>query len=289
MLLLLCIFCNVLLAVIFKTFDKYKVDNLNAIIVNYIVCVVFASALLGESAIPFDLLSHAWWPFSLILSVIFIFGFNIMALSFQKSGVALTVIIQKMSLIIPAAIAIAVYNEPLGILKAIGISIALIAIVLVNIPSRHSEEQISIFHPLIIYPLLTFLLSGVIEVILFYVEVEGIVGHEGMHFTATSFGFAAVLGVIYSIFRFFKFDIGPGRKELIGGIMLGLPNYLTIYLLVLLLSKGWQGSVLFPVNSVGILVLTAIVGFVIYNEKPDRAKVIGIILGVLAIAFISQA
>ena len=36
LILILCILCNVVLAVIFKAFGKYKIDNLNAIVINYI-------------------------------------------------------------------------------------------------------------------------------------------------------------------------------------------------------------------------------------------------------------
>lgn len=286
LILLVCILCNVVLAVIFKYFDHYKVDNLNAIIINYIVCVVFASILMGESSIPSDIFSTAWWPFSLLLALLFITGFNVLAISFQKSGVALTAIIQKMSLIVPASVAIAVYGEPLGIYKGIGIFLALIAILLVNIPSK-GKEKISFFHPIIIYPLITFILSGIIEVILYYVEVEGIVGEAGMSFTASAFGMAAILGIAFSLFRYYKGGALPTSKELIGGIVLGLPNFLCIYLLLYLLSKGWQGSVLFPMNSIGILVLTSLVGFIFYNEHPDRMKVIGIFLGISAIVLLS--
>ena len=69
-----------------------------------------------------------------------------MALSFQKSGVALTAIIQKMSLIIPAAVAISLYGEPLGMMKSIGILLALGAIVFANLPSDTSQERLNIFH-----------------------------------------------------------------------------------------------------------------------------------------------
>ena len=287
--LFICILCNVLLAVIFKYFALYKVDNINAIIINYIVCVLFSSIILGELSVPMDILDRPWLPFSIVLGCLFMFGFNIMALSFQKSGVALTAIIQKMSLIVPSAVAIAIYGEPLGIFKASGILLALTAIVLVNIPSKENPDKINLFHPLIIYPLLTFLLSGIIEVILFYVEVEGLVVNDGMQFTATSFAIAASIGLVFSIYRSVTKKVFVSRKEILGGIALGLPNYLTIYLLVYLLSKGWQGSVLFPTNSIGILVLTALVGFIFYKEHADKMKLIGIGLGVLAILLLSAA
>jgi len=286
--LLLCILCNVVLAVIFKYFDQYKVDNLNAIIVNYVVCVLFASVLMSDFAMPLDLLDRPWWIYSFALAVLFITGFNIMALSFQKSGVALTAIIQKMSLIVPASVAIAIYGEPLGWSKGIGISLALLAIVLVNIPSGKDEKRFSILDPIIIYPLLTFVLSGIIEVILYYVEVESIVGSDGMKFTASAFGQAAILGTLYTLFRYVRGGSLPGRKEIIGGVCLGLPNYLSIYLLVYLLSQGWQGSVLFPMNSIGILVLTSLIGFLFYKEQPDRMKTIGIALGITAIVLLSM-
>ena len=271
--LLLCIACNVGLAIIFKTFQRYQVDNLNAIVVNYFVCVFVASLVLGQLAFPFDFMYRPWATHA--------------ALSFQKSGVALTAIIQKMSLILPASFAIALYGEPLTILKGGGIIMALIAVIFVNKPSTEDAPKFSFADPIILLPLLTFIMSGIIEIILFYVEVEGLVSEEGIIFTATCFGLAGIFGAIYSVFRGFKSNIWPKKKEFIAGMALGLPNFFSIYLLVFLLSKGWQASVLFPVNSVSILIFTSIVGFILYNEKADKFKLLGIALGAMAIAMIS--
>jgi len=285
--LVICIACNVVLAVIFKYFDRWNIDNLFAIVINYVTCVVFASLIIGQLAVPVDLFERAWWPFSFMLAVLFIVGFNIMALSFQKSGVALTAIVQKMSLVVPASFAIALYGEPLGWGKGVGIGLTLLAIFLVNWPSKNDDQGIRLMSPIIILPLLTFILSGIIEVILYYVEAEELVLEDGMLFTASSFGQAAVLGAVASIYRIIKIARKPGWKELAGGISLGLPNYLSIYLLVFLLSQGWEGSILFPVNSIGILILTSLVGFIFYGEKADRMKVLGILFGISAIFLLS--
>jgi len=211
LILLLCILCNVVLAVIFKNFSKYGVDNLQAIVVNYIVCVLFASVLIGESAMPLDLFERPWWLMSFMLAVLFITGFNIMAVSFQKSGVALTAIIQKMSLVMPASLAIAFYGESLTLTKGIGILLALIAIVLVNRPSA-KEGDAGLDSSLLIWPLLTFALSGIIEIILFISEAHGLVGEDGPLFTASAFGQAAVLGLLYATYRIVKGGDRPSFK-----------------------------------------------------------------------------
>ena len=223
LILLLCILCNVVLAVIFKYFSKYSVDNLQAIIVNYVVCVLFASVLIGQNAVPLDLFSRPWWVMSFLLAVLFITGFNIMAISFQKSGVALTAIIQKMSLVMPASLAIVFYGETLTLTKVLGILLALLAIFLVNRPPSSKEGQ-TFDKSLLMWPIVTFVLSGIIEIILFISEAHGLVGDEGTQFTASSFAQAALLGGLYATYLMFKGSGKPGIKELVGGVALGLPN-----------------------------------------------------------------
>ena len=284
-LLILCILCNVLLAVIFKYFARYEVDNLNAIIVNYVVCVIVATLFIGESAIPSDFLSRPWVGYAVVLGFCFITGFNILALSFQKSGVALTAIIQKMSMILPAAFAIAFFNESLGLMKGMGIALGLVAIVLVQLPSR-KKDAIKLSSDILMYPLLAFLFSGIIEILLFYVEAAQLLQGDGIMFTSTSFGMAAFLGVWLSSYRMIRGQSKPGVKDLIGGIILGIPNFLTIYLLIFLLTKGWDGSVLFPMNNIGILLLTVLVGVIFYRERMNRLKWIGVAAGALAILLV---
>ncbi len=286
LLLILCIVCNVLLAVIFKYFAKYGVNNLNAIVINYLVCVISSSIFLGEVSIPDAFWTKPWFSYSVILSGMFIVGFNVMALSFQRAGVALTAIIQKMSMVMPAAFAIAFFGESLTLLKILGMIAAVVTIVLVNWPSK-VEERINWKSWVIILPLLTFVMSGIIEIVLYYVEAAGLLAGEGMQFTATSFGLAGAVGAIYALIEMLRGKNKFQTKDLIGGVVLGLPNYLTIYLLVALLAQGWDGSVLFPVNSISILLLTTLVGATVYAEQLNRLKIIGLLVGVAAILFIS--
>ena len=284
--LVLLILCNVILAVIFKAFSKYQIDNLNAIIINYFVCVIVASIALGHFVIPVDLLSMKWIGFSVVLSLCFIIGFNLMAYSFQKAGVAITAIVAKMSLVLPVIFAVVFYNESMQLLKSLGIISAIAAIVLVNIPSTKNEMNLSISNAVLILPLLVWILSGLIEIVLYYVQVEGYVTNDSMIFVASSFGIAGLLGMLYSIYRAKTSGLYPTTKDLVGGIVLGVPNFMSIYLLLYLLEKGWEGTVLFPINNVGILLLTALVGIIFYKEKVNSLKIFGMILSVIGIILI---
>jgi drug/metabolite transporter (DMT)-like permease len=287
--LLLLILCNVILAIIFKAFSEHGVDNLNAIITNYFICVVVASLIVGHFIIPMDVFDVKWFGYSVALSLCFIIGFNLMAYSFQKAGVALTVIVSKMSLILPVVFAVVLYNEKLPVLKTLGILSAIAAIVLVNLPgSSQSDQKIKISREILMLPILVWFLSGLIEIILYYVQIESYVTDDSMTFVATSFGIAGILGSFYSGYRAFNSQIYPTSKDLIGGVILGVPNFLTIYLLLYLLEKGWQGTVLFPINNVSILLLTTLVGVVLYREKVNVMKGIGLALSVIAIVFIGM-
>ena len=76
---------------------------------------------------------------------------------------------------------------------------------------------------------------------------------------------------------------------MIAGISLGVPNFFSIYLLLLALQQGWGGSVVFPVNNVGVLVMAAIFGIVLFKERLIPIRIWGFALAVLAIVLITIA
>jgi len=256
--------------------------------VNYAIAVAVAGIVLQKSPVPSDLFSKPWFFYSLLLSLLFIIGFNIMALSFQKAGVAITAIVSKMSLIISSGFAIAYYSEVLNLPKGIGIVAAIIAIILVNLPSRSDELNLT-KNKYLWLPIVTMLMSGVIEIILLMVEVEGKLGGDGILFTSSSFAMAGVFGLLFAGFRMVTQGNRVTKQDVIGGIILGVPNFFTIYLLVLLLTRGWDGSMLFPINSVGMLALTVIVSVLLFGEKVDLKKGLGLVFSILAIVLISSS
>jgi drug/metabolite transporter (DMT)-like permease len=285
--LILCVILNSLIGVIFKLFEKYKIDNFQAIVVNYYVCVATAAVTFMNNPIPDTLTEKSWFTYAILLGMLFILVFNIMATTVQKSGVMIATIFQKISLVAPALIAIIWFNEKSGLMKWAGIASALIAILLLSYNKKTSESGLTLPTSGLLFPLLTFLGSCMIDSAIFLIEKNGYVQNGDHEFVASLFLFAALTG---SIFLAYQMIMGKSKfaiKNVIAGIGLGIPNFFSIYLLFLALQQGLEGSVVFPVNNAGVLLLASLYGIFIFRESVNMYKIAGFIVAVLAIFLIT--
>lgn len=284
LLLLLCILANISLGLLFKVFPKYGIRNLPAIVINYMSSILVGSLIAGHFILSTEVIHSPGILYIISLSILFITGFNILAKAFQIAGIALTTIVQKMSILISAIYAIVIYSDPVSIQKAIGLLVAVLAIAFVYYVPKEDRNKIKENWKLLTMPFLAFLLSGIIEVILLVVGKEGLMT-DSISFVSHAFGLASCLGLVVMAFTSRPF-IKP--KEILAGVLLGIPNFLTIYLLIVLVEKGWDGSVLFPLNNIGTLILSVVAGLLFFHEKLDKYKKIGLILAMISIILIGM-
>jgi drug/metabolite transporter (DMT)-like permease len=285
-----CIVLNALIGVIFKLFDKYQIDNLQAIVVNYFVCVLTAAVVVSGNPIPTDLTGQPWFWYALGLGSIFIIVFNLMALTVQNFGVVIATIFQKMSLLAPTLIAILFYGETSNFIKWTGILSSVAAIFLLSYQKKDQKGQESHHSGLIwMLPILTFLGSCLIDSALYLVEKQNLAQNGDIGFVASLFLSAAINGILILIIQVIRKKEILKFKNLVGGIGLGIPNFFSIYLLLLALQQGWGGSVVFPVNNVGVLVMAAFFGIVLFKERLVPLRIAGFILAILAIILITLA
>ncbi|HPK09528.1 MAG TPA: EamA family transporter [Saprospiraceae bacterium] len=281
MLLVAAILTNALIGVIFKLFGKWKVDNLTAIVVNYFVCVLTGSVVYGKWVIPADLTSYKWFPYSVALGFAFIVVFNVVALTVQNFGIVVAMIFQRMSLLTPVALGILYFHESVTAAKIIAIILAILAIILLSyVPQKESQHHSAWLWSL---PLLCWLGSSFIDGSLFWVEAKKIAPNGDIQFTSTLFLMAGLAGLLLLIIRNIRLKISPDKKSLLAGVLLGIPNFFSIYFILLLLAQGYEGSVVFPILNVGILSTAAIFGFLIFKEKISTYKKIGFALALFSI------
>lgn len=285
--LLLSIISSSVIFVIFKLYDRFGVNTLQAIIVNYFVA--FSVGMYIDNQ-PLDLMripKELWFPGTLVLGIMFITVFYLAAMTTQRSGLSVVSVATKMSVAIPVMFGIFLYNESTGIMKVTGILLALGAVYLTSIKKK---TGISIKKRNLLFPLLVFLGSGTIDTILKYLETRYVAEVDVALFSSTIFAVAGCIGISILLFQAIQGTLKITVRNILGGIALGIPNFFSIYFLVMALrTKGYESSTIFPLNNVGIVMISTFLGILLFREKIIFKNWIGIALAVISIILISNA
>ena len=274
------------LFVIFKYFGIYKVDILKAIVINYLVAFTVGFISSEKTASVTEILHKDWIFGAIILGAMFVSVFFLMAKTSQVNGVSVASVSGKMSVVIPVFFGVFLYNETLSILKLLGILIALVAVYLTSSKNELKlKNQANLF-----YPILLFVGSGAIDTVLKYIEINFVATDEVAIFSGTLFFIAAIFGIIIFIIRSIKKPEKFGLKNVLAGIILGIPNYYSIIFLIKSLQvEGFESSTLFTINNVGIVIFSTLLGLLLFKEKLSTKNLLGIFLAILGITLVTFA
>ena len=284
--LLLSVVFSTSLFVIFKYFDIYKIDTLKAIVVNYIVAFTLGFTLAEEKISISSLPNQPWVYGAVALGLLFVSIFFVMALTAQRNGVSVVSVAGKMSVVVPILFGVYLYNESLGVFKIIGILIALVAVYLASVKEdKNKHEKAGLFLPVIL-----FIGSGTIDTTLKYVQDKYVNQNDVEIFSGSLFGFAAFFGLIILLIKTIKKPESFGVKNIIAGIVLGVPNYYSIvFLIKSLQTKGFESSTLFTINNVSIVIVSTLVGLLLFKEKFSTKNKLGILLAIVGIVLVAIA
>ncbi|MFT4644960.1 MAG: drug/metabolite transporter (DMT)-like permease [Planctomycetota bacterium] len=279
--LLLSILFSSILMIIFISFKKYNVNTFYAIVVNYFVCILVALPFTLDY--PLSAYTTGWLPFAILLGVFFIGLFFLIAKTTQNMGAAVTTVAMKLGYIFPILIAFIIYNESVTLIKLIGITLTIFAVLFTSFKKEEGSNKIDF--SLLLYPLIIFLGSGIADSIVQGVNNNYFVDGGDEMFVLVTFMSAFSFGLIAAIIKMLKEKTNHFTpKTILAGIMLGIPNYFSIYMLFKALSvKSWEDSFVFPVNNIGIVILSTVFAVVIFKEKLNKLNLIGLALAVISI------
>lgn len=276
------------LTLCFKVVERFKLDNLQVIVSNYVTCVITGSIINGSAPLTSRTIREPWFPWALVMGTIFVLLFNVVAVTTQRLGVSVSSVAYKLSLVIPFIFSIYLYNEENTAIKTIGVVLALLAVVLTCYkPAASSNKKRSglLFWLL---PAILFIGSGLLDTMIKYVEQRFLNGSNNNEYLVAAFLMAAVSGALMQLAVFLRNRQGISWKPVVMGIAVGIPNYLSIWCLMKVLQEfSTNSSAIIPINNMGIVLFSSMVAFLFFGERLSIVNWSGILLAMVAIALIA--
>lgn len=278
------IFCSTLIMLVFKWAERFEINRLQLIVINYFVAFSAGYLAFGNGMGITEILAKPWFGFAIILGFVFISCFNIIGFAIQEIGVGIITVANKMSLVVPVLFSLIFVGEILTLPTAIGIILALIAVYFASIKKTSHLNGIKYWR----LPILVFIISGAVDTFIKYAQEYLIPVNEFGLFCTAVFMVAGIIGIPFFIYQQVKHKEFKLSKTIICGISLGIPNFGSIYFLMEALnSPNWESSRLFPINHIGVVLLATLSGAVLFNEPVSRINKIGVGLAVIAILLLS--
>ncbi len=265
----------------FKAFDHFEVKTFPGIVINYGTAMAFGLLVL-RGKITFDEAESfpLFWPL-LGLGLVFIGIFYLIALTAQNLGVSVASVSSKMSLAIPVIVFPLIDpNEPFGLLHALGLLMALFGVFLASMKSDINLKD----KKLLLLPILVLLGSGLIDLTLGHYSNSTSHPSKDYLLTTLPFTMAFAIGLIVILFKAIVKKEWFGLKEIVGGFVLGIINFGSIFFLVKAVSESpFSRTFIFPINNMGIILASSILSMILFREQLSARNKWGVFICMLAI------
>ena len=275
---LLAVLCSVLVSIQLKLAPRLRFDIGQAVAWNYLVAGGLALFVLQPAA---STLHDPDMPWAILIALGMLLPTIFLALgaSVRHAGIVRTDAAQRLSLLVPLLAAFTLFGEYPAPLKIAGCALGLIALAcMVQRPGRVGAGG---GRGGWLYPLLVFVGFGVIDVLFKRVAAAGI--PLGSALTIT---FVLALAVAFAIQ--FAQRARFGLRSALAGLLLGLLNFGNIlFYLRAHRALPQQPSLVFASMNLGVVVLGALAGVLLFREALGRIATLGLLLALLAIGLLT--
>lgn len=272
--------CSAVLFLIFRMFPRFHVDTAQAIVFNYFTAFTCGSIISDQLPSISGLIDSGLTPWILLCGFLFISIFIAMGISSQKNGMGVTSVAVKMSLAVSALAFVFIHNEAVTWLKVIGFIAAIAGVLLITLEKSTSDKKENN------YLLLAFIFFGSagLDVVLNLIKQFFAQGYPDSLFTAFGFLAAGTLGILWLSMQYIQKKKSFHVRNLIAGIVLGIPNYFSIYFLVRSYeTTPWSNATVLAIMNISIVSLAAVLGILLFKESTKLQKWMGLVLAIAAI------
>lgn len=289
------------IALIFKLSENRKLDRFVVTSTNYFTASLISLILIVGSSLKIPVFSFnmGWgqlqriFPLtdqiatgqgSVIWAIVigipsglfFFLAFIFYQKGINEEGASLAGAFSKIGILVPMTISILLWNEIPTILQSIGIGLAIVSILIVNL----SVEKFSL-GKIRVSLLLLFLFSGLAEFSNKVFQKYALIDYK-IVFLFFVFFTAFLISVLFLLSQKRK----PGPMAVVAGILVGIPNLFCSYFLILALDQ-MKASVAFPIYTSTAVVLINLGGYLFFKEKVSKKERLSIVFTILALVLVN--
>ena len=281
--LILAILCSTGVFVAMRLFERFNLDNHQALMWNYVFATCTGFLMCKQFDTPTQLVDEPWFGLSLITGFWFIFTYVLMTASTQRSGVTVTSLSSKLSVVLPTLAGVVLFSEKLNLVATMGIVLALVALVLV-VGGKGQTDKPNKTNWLL--PILIFFGTGTGDILMKLTEQKN--NAPDMSFMIAFIYFIALLfGIILVAYDLIRGKSKWQWKSAVGGIGLGVINFFSTFC-VYHAMRCFDNVVLFPVYNIGVVSLTALTGWLLFKEKLTWKNYLGLAIAIIAVILITM-
>lgn len=275
--LIMAILTSASTSIFMRVSEKHIRGKISMLSVNYMVCTLLgALCIKGASLLP-----TAETGFSFVLwlgivnGILYLVSFVLLQWNVTHNGVVIASTFQKLGVMVPIAAAVIFYGEQPGIPHLIGYAGAIAAIAMIHFDGESGKAHSRL--PLLLLPLTGGTASALSKVI----ERAGLPALED-HFLLYTFATALVL----SLALVAKNHERIGSKELLFGLLVGVPNYFSASFMLRSLT-AIPAVIAFPIYSVGGIMVASVAGVMFFCERLSRRRWIALAIIMLSIVLLN--
>jgi len=294
---LLAVIFTVMLYLIMRAYPRYQVDSFHAVVFNYYSCVLTGLLLTPDLRV----FAEVQWAsegtlLTMALGAMFVTAFMLIGLTAQRVSVTAASLAGNMSLVIPVLFGLFVFrnnNKDFTALNYLGLVLALVALALGAIQRAPKAADAgnaasAAKRALWILPVVTFFATGTNNTLINYLSSKYYPSGQITVFMIIACFGAVVIGTSILIYRIVAHGHRLKLRSVLGGLLLGVPNFLSLYFLLLALAAfGNSAAYVFPIYNILTMLVSALAAWALYKERLNTLNKWGLVLAVIAIVLIS--
>lgn len=283
--LILAIILSTAVFVVMRYIGRFKLDNHQALTWNYATSACIGTVMGAVNGTLVAPTTQPWFSLSLILGFWFILTYLLIIESSQRSGVTITSLSSKLSVVIPTLFGILVLNEGLRLTSGIGILLALAALFLVVGGKGKKQAKTDKTTYILLLPFFIFFSTGIGDILMKTTE-QANTSSDMIPMIAFIYFISFLFGAILVVYDLIKGKSKWQWKSALGGFALGTVNFFSTCCIYSAM-RVFDNVVMFPVYNIGVVCLSALSGWLLFKEKLTWKNYLGLAIAIIAVFLIT--